>query len=125
NSLIADRLSSSREGVVWKWEWRDVLTQEEELDLLKLKELLLDINLNMNCADRWRWISGDAAVKILWKNDMPSKVNVFGWRLLLEKLPTRDALASKGTSRATFDLVNYQLVFMEIEEQYHIPRRGG
>ncbi|XP_045831367.1 uncharacterized protein LOC123922713 [Trifolium pratense] len=73
NSLIADRLSSSREGLVWKWEWCDVLTQEEELDLLKLKELLLDINLNLNCADRWRWIPGDA-----------------------EKLPTRDALASKG-----------------------------
>ncbi|CAJ2678610.1 unnamed protein product [Trifolium pratense] len=123
NSLIADRLSSSREGLVWKWEWCDVLTQEEEHDLLKLKELLLDINLNLNCADRWRWIPGDAglfsvkscynflvqlvsaenlnpslleAVKKLWKNDVPSKVNVFGWRLLLEKLPTRDALASKG-----------------------------
>ncbi|CAJ2658352.1 unnamed protein product [Trifolium pratense] len=123
NSLIADRLSSSREGLVWKWEWRDVLTQEEEIDLLKLKELLVDINLNLNCADRWRWIPGDAglfsvkscynflvqfvtvenlnpsmleAVKKLWKNDVPSKVNVFGWRLLLEKLPTRDALASKG-----------------------------
>ncbi|CAJ2637160.1 unnamed protein product [Trifolium pratense] len=122
-ALLTDRLSSSREGLVWKWEWRDVLTQEEEIDLLKLKELLVDINLNLNCADRWRWIPGDAglfsvkscynflvqfvtvenlnpsmleAVKKLWKNDVPSKVNVFGWRLLLEKLPTRDALASKG-----------------------------
>ncbi|PNX65201.1 hypothetical protein L195_g054422, partial [Trifolium pratense] len=54
------RLSSSREGLVWKLEWRDVLTQEEELDLLKLKELMLDINLNLNCADRWRWIPGSA-----------------------------------------------------------------
>jgi hypothetical protein len=32
------------------------------------------------------------AVKKLWKNDIPSKVNFFGWRLLLEKLPTRAAL---------------------------------
>ncbi|PNX61812.1 hypothetical protein L195_g060848, partial [Trifolium pratense] len=36
------------------------------------------------------------AVKKLWKNDVPSKVNVFGWRLLLEKLPTRAALNHRG-----------------------------
>ncbi|MCI25208.1 ribonuclease H protein [Trifolium medium] len=116
-------MTSSREGTVWRWEWRDALTQVEEYDLIKLKELLLDVNLNPNSADRWRWILGSAglfsvkscynfliqndsaealhptmleAIKKLWKNDVPSKVSVFGWRLLLEKLPTRAALASKG-----------------------------
>jgi hypothetical protein len=29
-----------------------------------------------------------SAVQSLWENDIPSKVGVFGWRLLLEKLPT-------------------------------------
>jgi hypothetical protein len=36
------------------------------------------------------------ALQMLWENDIPSKVGVFGWRLLLEKLPTRAALASRG-----------------------------
>ncbi|CAJ2647899.1 unnamed protein product [Trifolium pratense] len=35
------------------------------------------------------------AIQKMWKIDVPSKVGVFGWRLLLEKLPTRDVLASK------------------------------
>jgi hypothetical protein len=34
--------------------------------------------------------------KDLWLNNVPSKVTIFGWRLLLEKLPTKDALYNKG-----------------------------
>jgi hypothetical protein len=30
------------------------------------------------------------ALKRLWKNNVPSKISIFGWRLLLEKLPTRE-----------------------------------
>ncbi|MCI45386.1 hypothetical protein A2U01_0066625, partial [Trifolium medium] len=32
------------------------------------------------------------ALQNLWRNNVPSKVSIFGWRLLLEKLPTREAL---------------------------------
>ncbi|GAU45905.1 hypothetical protein TSUD_280460 [Trifolium subterraneum] len=32
------------------------------------------------------------AIRQLWRNDVPSKVLFFGWRLLLERLPTRVAL---------------------------------
>jgi hypothetical protein len=35
-------------------------------------------------------------VEMLWKNNVPSKISIFGWRLLLEKLPTREALFGKG-----------------------------
>jgi hypothetical protein len=34
-------------------------------------------------------------VEMLWKNNVPSKISIFGWRLLLEKLPTREALFGK------------------------------
>ncbi|MCI05031.1 ribonuclease H protein, partial [Trifolium medium] len=37
-----------------------------------------------------------AALKMLWLNNVPSKVSIFGWRLLLGKLPTREALYRKG-----------------------------
>jgi hypothetical protein len=37
-----------------------------------------------------------AAIKKLWKIDIPSKVLVFGWRLLLARLPTRSALNHRG-----------------------------
>jgi hypothetical protein len=36
------------------------------------------------------------ALKKLWKNKVPSKVSIFGWRLLLEKLPTREVLFQRG-----------------------------
>jgi hypothetical protein len=38
----------------------------------------------------------EQALKKLWSANVPSKVNIFGWRLLLGKLPTREALYSKG-----------------------------
>ncbi|GAU14631.1 hypothetical protein TSUD_96950 [Trifolium subterraneum] len=45
------------------------------------------------------------AVRKSWKNDIPSKVGVFGWRLLQDRLPTRASLASKGIITATHDLI--------------------
>ncbi|CAJ2673626.1 unnamed protein product [Trifolium pratense] len=44
------------------------------------------------------------ALHKLWKNNVPSKVGVFGWRLLLDKLPTRANLASKGILSSPHDL---------------------
>ncbi|KAK2361243.1 hypothetical protein QL285_086417 [Trifolium repens] len=38
----------------------------------------------------------ERALKKLWLNDVPSEVSIFGWRLLSEKLPTREALARQG-----------------------------
>jgi hypothetical protein len=37
-----------------------------------------------------------AALKKLWKIDVPSKVLVFGWRFILDRLPTRLALNHRG-----------------------------
>jgi hypothetical protein len=36
------------------------------------------------------------AINKLWKIDVPSKIHVFGWRLLLDRLPTRSALNHRG-----------------------------
>ncbi|CAJ2673745.1 unnamed protein product [Trifolium pratense] len=45
------------------------------------------------------------AIKKLWKNDVQSKVNVFGWRLLLDRLPTKMALNHKGILLNSHDLL--------------------
>jgi hypothetical protein len=33
-----------------------------------------------------------SAFRNLWKTNVPLKITIFGWRLLLEKLPTRERL---------------------------------
>jgi hypothetical protein len=39
----------------------------------------------------------------MWKNNVPSKISIFGWRLLLEKLPTRESLFNKGVITNVLD----------------------
>ncbi|CAJ2668249.1 unnamed protein product [Trifolium pratense] len=59
------------------------------------------------------------ALKSLWENDIPSKVGVFGWRLLLEKLPTRAALAARGILTNSHDL-SCVFCFNEVEDCPHL-----
>ncbi|KAK2399883.1 hypothetical protein QL285_049634 [Trifolium repens] len=83
----------------------DDLSLSEEQDVTELKEILMSVHLNLNSSDRWRWMAdstglflvkncykllqqiGSAedfsstlleAFKKLWKNDVPSKVSIFG-----------------------------------------------
>jgi hypothetical protein len=44
------------------------------------------------------------AIKDIWRNDVPSKCVVFGWRLLLQRLSTRDALHHRGILHISQDL---------------------
>jgi phosphoribosyl-dephospho-CoA transferase len=43
------------------------------------------------------------ALQRLWSNDVPSKVGIFGRRLLLSKLSTRAALANRGVITNPFE----------------------
>ncbi|PNX89544.1 ribonuclease H, partial [Trifolium pratense] len=122
NVVVADRLVGINSNRHWQWAWSSDLTTYEEEDLQALQQILLAVSMGAESEDKWRWIpeksgiftvksvysfflSGRVmhdvnpgvlpALKSLWENDIPSKVGVFGWRLLLEKLPTRAALASR------------------------------
>ncbi|MCI05671.1 putative ribonuclease H protein, partial [Trifolium medium] len=122
NVVVAKRLVGNRADRSWNWQWNSDLTSHEEGDLLYLQQLLLEVEVLEDRTHNWRWKpdnSGMFSVKStysllqngrtmreintnmltslqqLWKNDIPSKVGVFGWRLLLGKLPTRAALASR------------------------------
>ncbi|MCH94475.1 putative ribonuclease H protein, partial [Trifolium medium] len=106
----------------WCWSWCCDLTTNEEEEVQVLQHLLFDVVMVGESEDKWRWIPENSglfsvksvysllmngrvmqdlnpnvltALQALWENDIPSKVGVFGWRLLLDKLPTRSALASR------------------------------
>ncbi|GAU23824.1 hypothetical protein TSUD_27340 [Trifolium subterraneum] len=122
--LRGELLSCGTKDSIW---WKDL----EEQELNALKELLHGFSLKTDCNDKWRWVSESnglftvkscyklliqsvhcnsilleslVAIGKLWKNDLPSKVGVFGWRLLLEKLPTRETLAHRGIVTSSIDL---------------------
>jgi hypothetical protein len=108
---------------VWNLQWSTNLTSTEHDAARELANLLTGIQPSLECADRRRWgltqtgmfsvkstyeflqsrevvvAIEDSVVKalqLLWLNDVPSKVSIFGWRLLLSRLPTRMALARKN-----------------------------
>ncbi|CAJ2643768.1 unnamed protein product [Trifolium pratense] len=108
---------------VWKMDWSSVLSATEQELAQELDTLLTGFFPYPNDKDRVRWnihqtgqfsvhstyvfllsrvvtLAIDEnvveALNQLWTNDMPSKVSIFGWRLLLSRLPTRMALAKKG-----------------------------
>ncbi|CAJ2643625.1 unnamed protein product [Trifolium pratense] len=107
---------------IWNICWAETLSSTESDEAEELLYLLADISPKQDKLDSMRWIpdhSGNFSVNSayqfllnsvesnivdenvvhalnqLWVNDVPSKVNVFGWRLLLERLPTRLALVRK------------------------------
>ncbi|MCI36007.1 hypothetical protein A2U01_0057229, partial [Trifolium medium] len=82
NVMIAERLIGNGETYLWSWQWIEQLSANEEQQVEDLTDLLV-AELDPNVL---------VAIRKLWRNDVPSKITVFGWRLLLERLPTRMAL---------------------------------
>jgi hypothetical protein len=130
-AMISERMQGGGNALAWSWNWSEQLSPSEVHQLEYLKELLLGFSLNSNSDDRWRWKFETmgffsvrscyslllasrpveevdenilAAIKILWRNDVPSKILVFGWRLLLDRLPTRSALNHRGILLNSLDL---------------------
>jgi len=100
------------------WRWRRRLFVWEEGLLGDLISLLQNVNLQVNNIDRWRWAlestnnySVRSAYKFLtlqpplvssvdalslWHKDVPLKVVLFGWRILRDRLSTKDNLFRRG-----------------------------
>jgi hypothetical protein len=59
------------------------------------------------------------ALKKLWITKVPSKASIFGWRLLLAKLPTKEALFEKGIITTNLERC---CVFCsnEVEDIHHV-----
>ncbi|CAJ2668449.1 unnamed protein product [Trifolium pratense] len=124
-----------------------LMQQIEAAESDALAVLLADVKLVQARADRRKWVPESSghqftvrstysflqnmdvtnvidtnvvcALKKLWLNDVPSKVGMFGWRLLLAKLPTRASLASRGI------ITNHHetccaFCFREVEDLNHV-----
>ncbi|PNX64830.1 hypothetical protein L195_g054221, partial [Trifolium pratense] len=109
----------------WTWNllWTAEFTVTDAVTAADLLALLQQVRPACDSSDRRKWLPNTAGfftvksaytqlqntyaleeidsftakvLKRLWKINVPSKVSIFGWRLLLEKLPTREALFRKG-----------------------------
>jgi hypothetical protein len=114
--MIADILIDGWDTIRWSWHWRSQLSSAEEQQLNSLIELLVGFSLQANTPDRWCWTPETAgnftvsscytflvaavpqilldentvkAIQELWLNDIPTKVIIFAWRLLQNKLATK------------------------------------
>jgi hypothetical protein len=130
----------------WNFDWSEALLDNEITTFLELSLLLEQVYPGLGISDRRRWSPNEAgvftvkstymyllyrsgpdqlepsveqALKKLWKANVPSKVGIFGWRLLIDKLPTRDALFRKGIITNSLDRC---CVFClnEIEDVHHV-----
>ncbi|GKV16991.1 hypothetical protein SLEP1_g27551 [Rubroshorea leprosula] len=102
----------------WKMEWRRERIGREKDEEEKLREGLERIQLKKSVQDCWRWIhdsEGRYGVKnaydflaptecvldehwskLIWCKLVPSKVSFFGWRLCLDRLPTKWNIRKRG-----------------------------
>ncbi|GAU41099.1 hypothetical protein TSUD_139680 [Trifolium subterraneum] len=132
-------------GWQWQFEWLDSLLPTEEAEDESLAELLVEVQLTIGKNNRRKWIPGLSglfsvcstysllqnmvvttiepdivlAIQRLWSNDMPSKVGIFGWRLLLSSLPTRATLATRGVITNPHEL-SCAFCFREVEDIHHV-----
>jgi len=104
------------DGEAWRWRRRLFVWEEGLLGDLIL--LLQNVNLQVDNADRWRWalesthtfsvrsvykylthqppLVSSVDASSLWHKDVPLKVVLFGWRLLRDRLPSKDNLFRRG-----------------------------
>jgi hypothetical protein len=99
------------------WRWRRRLLAWEEESLRDCSALLVNVVLQDNIQDSWRWLldpthgylvrgvyryltsfeetTSVAAYNNVWHKLVPSKVSLFAWRLLKDRIPTRTNLVSR------------------------------
>ncbi|GKV17695.1 hypothetical protein SLEP1_g28164 [Rubroshorea leprosula] len=108
------------EASSWRWNiiWRRGRFGREKDEELMLWEVLSRVGIKVGVEDRWQWIHvsdgkyvvkqayeflestksilNDWLCKLIWCRLVPSKVSFFGWRLCLQRLPTKWNLQKRG-----------------------------
>ncbi|GLT33473.1 hypothetical protein SLA2020_080610 [Shorea laevis] len=108
------------EGESWRWDikWRRARMGREQEEEKRLWEVMGKVQLRKDVVDSWKWrheatgkyivkkayevlsfdvcLLEDKLCKLVWNRWVPSKVSFFGWRLCLDRLPTRWNLQKRG-----------------------------
>lgn len=113
---IKDRIIGSQHPSQWVWNWSRPPSSPNELQQLQtLMSLISSFNIT-STADKWLWnvdLSGTFTTKSMknriqsatfgpnpwtfpWNRLAPLKVNIMGWRLELNRLPTSDQLQRRS-----------------------------
>ena len=126
--IVQDMERSGWGGGGGAWLWRRRLLAWEEETVSECASLLHDVVLQDNTIDRWRWsldpihdysvkgvytylstadVLEDLGVSVfegVWQKQVPLKVSVFAWRLLRNRLPTKDNLIRRRIIQHDNDL---------------------
>ncbi|XP_021971591.1 uncharacterized protein LOC110866755 [Helianthus annuus] len=116
-SLVQHRYSITNDQVSWLWGGDTTVTQLELADLWdECKNLIQNVELKKKY-DRWMWKQEDEREEftignlrseldsmtsipetqvLKWLSWIPKKINCFLWRAVLDRIPTRDALAIRN-----------------------------
>ncbi|KAK7243062.1 hypothetical protein RIF29_37846 [Crotalaria pallida] len=108
---------------VWNHSWRRPLFDWEMVVLIELNCLLDNVALKQDIANRWTWkASPDGAysvktayktiqiqhqegynslLKVIWMANAPLKSKAFGWRILINKIPTKMNMIRRGIELST------------------------
>nr|GEW61600.1 reverse transcriptase domain, reverse transcriptase zinc-binding domain protein [Tanacetum cinerariifolium] len=130
------RLAMNRDCLVrdcwnngWHFEWtRNVLSGSNANHMASLHNTLSAISLN-DSEDAWVWSIGtpfftvksargqidngflpDGGLETRWNRFLPNKINIFIWRTLRDRLPSRWNLNRKGIDVASITFVAYRVV---------------
>ncbi|KAJ0601850.1 putative RNA-directed DNA polymerase [Helianthus annuus] len=124
-ALVAERIKVQQGVRYVAFSWARCPYQQQELkELMDLSSLLEKINVTEE-EDMWKWVadaSGSFSVRGLrqllrptpdnelgqihcWNKWCPIKVNFLTWRLFLNRLPTKEALARRNVQIACTDCV--------------------
>lgn len=60
-----------------------------------------------------------SAFALMWKTKIPSKVKIFGWRLIIDRLPARRNLVIRGVINNPHDKI-YIFCFNTAEDIHHV-----
>jgi len=99
------------------WMWRHQLFAWEEESVRECASLLNNVILQENVQDHWRWLldpihgysvcgtyrylttidvqTADGLLNEVWHKLVPSKVSLFSWHLLQDRIPTRSNLVHR------------------------------
>jgi hypothetical protein len=111
-------------GEAWRWRRRLWVWEEEMLG--ECRRLLNNIYLHHSMSDRWIWqpdigegytVCGayqlltlqvhnvaDVTEDLIWHRQVPLKVSILAWRLLQNRLPTKENLLTRGTIQTEANL---------------------